>query len=72
MDIDDEDPLAVVWAIYRKKKHGRVFRLVTACLKRETAIEQAEALLAQDDSYEYSVRSSRTAASMPDTYTEAK
>jgi hypothetical protein len=71
MNIDNEDPLAVVWAVYRKKKNGRVFRLVTVCLRRETAIEQANALLSQDSSFDYSVRSSRSAASMPDTYKEA-
>ena len=68
MHIDNEDALAVAWAIYRKKKNGRVFRLVTVCLRRETAIEQANALLAQDAGYDYSVRSSRTAASMPDSF----
>ena len=66
------DPQAVVWGVYRRKKRagrGNLFRLTTACLRRETAIKQALALLQQDgDGYQYNIQSSRAAAPLPDRF----
>lgn len=61
--VSEPDPMLVAWGVYRRKKRTKrsnLFWLVTACLKRETAIQQALDLLKQDGpGYEYSVRGDR-------------
>lgn len=62
--VSPSNPLDVVWGIYKRK--GKIFRLVAACLKRESALSHAAALKNQTPG-DYAVQGQQAAISMPDT-----